>query len=58
MGIEVEEVVGLGADEVVRGGWSATVKKGKSEQCSREEEEEEEEDTQRCRRSEEDAKRT
>ena len=55
MWIEVEEVVGLGADEVVRGGWSATVKNGKSEQCSREEEEE---DTQRCRRSEEDAKRT
>jgi hypothetical protein len=52
--IEVEEVIGLGADEVVRGGWSATVKNGKSEQCSREEEE----DTQRCRRSEEDAKRT
>lgn len=56
MWIEVEEVVGLGADEIMRGGWSATVKNGKSvfEQCSGEGEE----ITQRCRRSEEDAKQT
>jgi hypothetical protein len=53
MWIEVEEVVGLGADEVVRGGWSATVRKGQLilEQCRKEEEE----DTQRCRHSEEGA---
>lgn len=55
MWIEVEEVVGLGADEVVRGGWSATANKGKlmSEQFS-----EEEDDTQRYRHSEEDAEQT
>jgi len=35
MRIEVKEVIGLGTDEVVRGGWPATVNKGKlvSEQC-------------------------
>ena len=54
MWIEIEEVVGLGADEVVRGRWSTTANKGKSmsEQCKQEDV------TQRYRHSEEDAEQT